>query len=234
VTLEPLRCAKCNAAVPLLGAKHFTCPYCNADVHVPHDYRALFAVHERELAARRELEQRFAAVARPPRRWVDRAAVLLLFIVPSLAPTVWVHFARDQPSIVGLFAGLIVPGVLPGAIVWMWSLAVHATIVRFQLALACDPPANKGEPPRCRGCGAPLHLESGAISAHCAYCGTDSLIDHAAAAARRIGSQLHSELRTLGQAIEALHVRKRLIVGGIAVVAVLAAALSLAVLHFIR
>jgi len=79
-----------------------------------------------------------------------------------------------------------------------------------------------------------LRARRRAISAHCAYCGTDSLIDHASDVARRIGSRLRDELRTLGQAIEALRVRKRLLVGGIVVVAALLGALVLAVLHFIR
>jgi LSD1 subclass zinc finger protein len=234
VTLEPLCCAHCNAAVPLLDAKQFTCPYCKAAVHVPAEYRELFAVHERELATRHQLEQRFVAVATPPRRRVDVAAVLLVLLLPAVAAIAWVSLARYQPSIVGLFIFAIVPAVLPGAVLWTWSAAVHATIVRFQLALACDPPAHDGAPPSCRTCGAPLHLEAGAISAHCAYCGTDSLIDHAAAAVRRLATRLRSELRTLDQAIEALRVRKRLVVAGIAVVAAMLGGLVLAVLHFIR
>lgn len=230
MTLEPLRCTHCNAAVPLLDATRFSCPYCKAAVTVPAAYRELFVVHERELAVRHQLEQRFVAVTTPPRRSVDRAAVLLVLLLPALAAIAWVSLARYQPSIVGLFAGAIVPALVPGAVLSTWSAAVHATIVRFQLALACDPPANEGEPPRCRGCGAPLHLERDAISAHCAYCGTDSLIDHVPG----LASRLRSELRTLDEAIVALRVRKRLLIAGIVVAAVMLAGLVLAVLHFIR
>lgn len=221
MSLEPLRCAACGAAVPLLHGVAFACPYCRAHVHVPSEYRVLFDAHAREQAAHAELERQFAVVARPPPRWLDRLAVALVLLGPAVVAVTAVKLASHPLTIVPLFAYAIVPALVPGTGLWVWSATVHATIVRFQLALAADPPPASGGPPCCRQCGAPLQLAPGAIAAHCAYCGTDSLIDHVAAAARRLQSALRAELRTLGQAAKALRVRRRLLVGGVAVAMVL-------------
>ena len=234
MSLEPLECPRCGAPVPLLDAERFACPYCRAHVDVPAAYRELFAVHARELAARHELEQRYIAVATPPPRRVDLAAAVLVLLAPAAAASGCVAIAGHPISIVSLFVLAIVPALLPGTALWVWSAAVHATIVRFQLALACDPPAREGGPARCRHCGAPLELAAGAISAHCAYCGTDSLIDHAAEAARRLGTKLRGELRTLADAIAALRVRRRLLVGGVAVATLLLGGLVVALLAALR
>ena len=215
MSLEPIRCTACGAALPLLHGAAFACPFCGAHVAVPAAYRDLFAVHAREEAAHHELEQRYAAVARPPPRWLDHLAVLLVLCGPAIAGASCVRLSADAMTIVPLFAYAIVPALVPGTGLWIWSAAVHATIVRFQLALAADPPATSGGPPRCRQCGAPLALAAGAIAAHCAYCGTDSLTDHVASATARIESTLRGELRTLADAAAALRVRRRLLVAGV-------------------
>lgn len=221
MSLEPLRCTHCGAAVPLLHGASFSCPYCAAKVVVPAAYRELFAAEAQEASARRELEQRFAAVATAPRRRVDAIAAVLVLLLPAAAVATWIGLAVEPPGLPRLFALAIVPALLPGTAISVWSASVHATIVRFQLALSCEPPERAGGPSRCRQCGAPLALEPGAISAHCAYCGTDSLTDHVAAAARRLQTALRAELRTLGDAIVALRVRRRLLVAGAAIAVLL-------------
>ncbi len=230
MTLDPLRCTHCGAAVPLLRGEPFACPYCRGRVHVPPPYHALFVAHAQEAEARHALEQRYTRVARPPRRRLDQAAVGLVLVAPPVLAALWVVVARVPPSAVGVFAGAIVPALLPGLALGIWSAAVHATLVRFELALAALPPEDDGGPPRCRICGAPLALAAGAISARCAYCGSDSLIGHVAEATRVLANKLRDELRTLGHAIAALRIRRRLLVGGAAAAAVLLAALVLVVL----
>jgi predicted RNA-binding Zn-ribbon protein involved in translation (DUF1610 family) len=231
VTLEPLCCEKCDAPVPLSDATRFACPYCKATVHVPAPYRELFEAHAKELATRHELEQRYAAAAKPPSRRIDRCAILLVLLAPAIAAATWVMLAHTT-SALGAFVFGIVPALVPGTMLSVWSASVHATIVRFERALGADPPDRAGGVPRCRECGAPLAPQPGAISAHCAYCGTDSLIgaETAVAMTHRLETALRKELRTLADAILALRLRRRLVVGGAAAAVGLLAALVLVIL----
>ncbi len=183
MTLEPLICPQCGAPVPLVHATSFPCPYCTATVAVPARYRTLFDANARAAGARREIEARYHNVVQAPPLSVDILAACLVLVLPAVVAVGYVWFG-NPPSLEAVFTMAIIPALLPGAGVWVWSAAVHATIVRFELALACQPPDRDGGPGRCRKCGAPLEVETGAISARCAYCGTDSLLANVAPFAR--------------------------------------------------
>jgi DNA-directed RNA polymerase subunit RPC12/RpoP len=224
MTAAPLRCAKCHAPVPLASSHAFSCPFCGARVTVPADYRQLFELHAQEAETRKTLEHDYASAARPPSRRIDIVAALLVLVAPSLAAGIWVARSEHALRIASVFAGVIVPALLPGVALWIWSASVHATIVRFQLALACDLGADAH--PLCRVCGAPLATPAGAIFARCAYCGSDSLIADVTRATRSLRTRLREDLRTLAEAIIALRIRRRLLVAGIAVAAAGLAALA--------
>lgn len=221
VELEPLRCGSCGAAVPLRAGDHVTCPYCRATVPVPGRYRRILAERAREEGVRRELEERFGAAARPPHRWFDVTAVAMVVVLPVVVAVVWMALARHAVDTVTLFSYGVVPAMLPGAGLWLWSAAVHATIVRFNQALAMGPPEREGGPGVCRECGAPLAVTPDAISVHCLYCDTDNLVVDVSAAKKRLDSKLGRELRTLDQAAKALRLRRRLLVAGAAVAVML-------------
>ncbi|MEO6775286.1 MAG: hypothetical protein ABI467_20145 [Kofleriaceae bacterium] len=206
--------------MPLLDGSTFACPYCRTNVKVPAEYRALFETHRAEAVTHRELELRYARVATPPARWVDALAAVLVLFGPALAALL-VH----RPTAIERFSEVIVPAMLPGTALWLWSATVHATIVRFRFALASLPPEGSG-PPRCRQCGAPLVVVPDAIAARCAYCGTDSLIESVTTALRVFTKRLGDELRTLASAVLALRARKRLLVAGAVIAVVLLGALG--------
>src|SRR5262249_16436921 len=105
------------------------------------------------------------------------------------------------------------PGLLPGALVWLWAAAVGATVVDLQHALAAAPPAKPGAPPACRECGAPLVVETGAIASTCAYCGTDSLVADVGRAEADAGRKAAE--RTLAEAAGALARRRRMLALGL-------------------
>lgn len=226
VAVEPLLCHACGSPVPLRAGHHVTCPACRASVAIPARYQALWAERGLADAARHELETRYASAARVPARWVDRLAVALVLALPALAVVAWMSVAARSPDSVTLFTEAIVPAMLPGTALWLWSGAVHATIVRFQLALAARAPADDGGPSRCRHCFAPLDVPADAVLVRCAYCGTDHLRSDVTAATRRAELAVGAELRTLDQATVALRRRRRLIVAG-SLVAVAVFALAL-------
>lgn len=221
VAIEPLRCHGCGAAVPLRSSDHVSCPSCNAKVAVPARYRELLDERAREEQVRKALETRYAAAARPPARWISRLAVALELGLPAAVGAIWMGLAARAVDSVELFTAGLVPALIPGSALWLWSAAVHATIVRFELALGMRPPNRAGGPSRCRECGAPLDVPAAAMSVRCPYCATDNLVVDVTPLTRQVELALGKELRTLGEAAAALRLRGRLLAAG----AVLACAL---------
>lgn len=82
---EPLRCQKCGAPVPLLGATSFECPHCRATVKVSKSYQELFETNRLEADARRELQTHYAHVSRVPSRRFDTLALALVILGPAIA-----------------------------------------------------------------------------------------------------------------------------------------------------
>ena len=224
MTAEPIRCKKCGAPLPLLASRSFNCPHCKAHVAVPDRCKELYEKNVAEASTRREAEERYAYVARVPSRRFDIAAIALVLLAPAVVAAMWMQRAAHPPGALDLFTLAIVPALFPGTALWMWSAAIHATVVRFQLALAARRPKDKSSAPCCRNCGAPLHVADAAIFSRCAYCGTDSLVTTLADAVGALDEALRREIKTIGEATTALLYRRRIVVGGTAIVlAVLAA-----------
>lgn len=224
--LEPLRCKQCGGTVPLRAASEVPCPFCGNRVPIPDKYHQFLVDDE----TRVETEKRFRDVTRVPRARVDYAAAALVLLLPALAAAIPMLLTHHPISAFTIFAAAVVPSLLPGTGLWIWSSSIHATVARFQLALTCKPPELKGGPARCRECDGPLYVAPGALSATCGYCGADNLVANIAGAARRLHTALREQLRTLADAVAALRTRRRLIIAGVVVAAVLLAALDLAVL----
>ena len=218
MTSEPILCTRCGASVPLLAPTSFDCPYCGASVPVSAQYKPLFETNVLEAKTHRELERTFSRVARVPSRTFDLLAIGLVLVAPAMVAAAWMKSAAHPPSAIDLFTLAIIPGLLPGTALWMWSAAIHATVVRFQLALAARAPKDTKSPPCCRKCGAPLAVTSDAIFARCAYCGTDSLVTQLADALTALDRALRDELKTMAETVKALLYRRRLVTGGVAIV----------------
>jgi hypothetical protein len=197
-------------------------------VSVPATYKALFNANVLETKTRHEVEQRYARVSRVPSKLFDAGAIALVLLGPALVAGAWMRIAEHPPSAIDLFTRTIIPALLPGTALWMWSAAIHATIVRFHTALAARAPKDTSSPPCCRSCGAPLEVAKDAIFARCAYCGTDSLVTQLADALAVLDEALRRELKTMAEAVTALLYRRRLVLGGVAItVTVLAALIAL-------
>jgi predicted RNA-binding Zn-ribbon protein involved in translation (DUF1610 family) len=218
MTAEPIRCKSCGAAVPLLAPTSFDCPHCGAHVPVSADYKAVFESNVLEAKAHRELEREFSRVARVPSRSFDFFAIALVMLAPAIIAAAWMNGAAHPPSAIDLFTRAIIPALLPGTALWMWSAAIHATVVRFRFALAARAPKDKKAPPCCRNCGAPLAVTDKAIFARCAYCGSDSLVAQLSDALTALDQALRDELKTMAEAVQALVYRRRIVIGGIAIV----------------
>ncbi len=226
-TLEPLRCHACDGCVPLVDAPTAHCPFCQATVEIPAAYRELHA-HQLEAAAlRREAEPLFERLSSPPARWLDVLPLVLVTILPAIASSL-VVLHDHHLAIVTIFIVVVVPALIPGTALWVWTVSIHATVTNFQLALASAPPERPGGPACCRECGAPLTVEPGALSATCHYCGADSLVSNLHAPTDDDRKVLHADLHTLADANRVLLLRRRLLVIGAVLAALVLAGLALA------
>jgi DNA-directed RNA polymerase subunit RPC12/RpoP len=92
VSVKPLPCPKCGSAIPLGEGETAKCPYCQATVAVPDEYRALRATHQQDQATRHDAAAAFAQLGAPPgllmRAWAQSAGVaggLLGVLVAGIA-----------------------------------------------------------------------------------------------------------------------------------------------------
>lgn len=98
---------------------------------------------------------------------------------------------------------------MPGALVWLWAEAVHGTVLRLRGDLRAQ--GSPGGVLACRRCGGTLVVESGALSASCRYCGTDSLVTDLPPIAASVAAR-DAALTTLDDATRALR-RRRVEIG---------------------
>ena len=212
--LQPLRCGSCGAPVPLAEAEHVHCPHCGSEVALPPGYLEAMRLHRETAAARRAAEPVWQALARPRSGGLSALAMLLVVFLPPLA-TLLANLVPYPPlSKMAIMAFVTLPAVLPGAGLYIWTLAVDATAVGLRNQLSAKPPPRGGGSPTCRNCGAPLEVEADAVAASCAYCGTDSLVVGIGEA--ELAGGLRAAVRTLGEAVRRLRVRRVLLGLGIA------------------
>jgi hypothetical protein len=182
--IEQLKCASCNASLPLADAPSVLCWYCGAVRSVPAELRrALSVARERTQATERATVQwRRLEAIRVPRA---------LYVACSVAP--FVLFVAGVGA--SLTVAALVPArraMVPQALAWaMWLPLIPVSYVAGKIGLrnllasgvdwisatfASLPSAVEGGPPGCRLCGAPLTVEPDDVFVRCAYCDTESLV----------------------------------------------------------
>jgi DNA-directed RNA polymerase subunit RPC12/RpoP len=204
VVARPLLCPSCKAPVPLGDGERTTCPYCGTSVAIPADYVELRDAARRDSADRAEASRLYARLGRPPgpalRLWGALARATQGFawtvfeygwiLALILLPVVPFVLARHAASWIGVdlmdrFGGpafaLIVLAVFVLLIVVPAALSRNATDkasvrLALQQMLAARAPEQPGGVTRCRRCGAPLTVSSGALGARCDYCRADNLV----------------------------------------------------------
>ena len=213
MSLKPIHCEDCGGAVPLVAEALVECPYCASTVAIPSDYLKAAAARAGESAARKATEPLWEKLSRPVPKWLGTVGILaVVFLPPAL--TLLAHLLTFPPwSTLEILAKVAIPGLVPGATLWLWAAAAGATTLAFQQGMAAAPAkAGKG-PPCCRQCGAPLCVEADALSASCAYCGTDSVVQ--SLPVKTMQTRWKKALRTLEQATVALKRRRVLLALGI-------------------
>ena len=182
--IEQLKCASCNASLPLADAPTVKCWYCGAARTVPDELR-------RALRVARARTRATALAASLWRKLESVRVPRALYVASSVTP-----LALFAAGIVcGLAVALIAPSrraLVPRLLAWaVWlplvpvTYAACAVGLRNLLASGVDwiaatyaavPPASEGGPPGCRLCGAPLTVEPEDVFVRCAYCDTESLV----------------------------------------------------------
>lgn len=182
------------------------------------------------VAARRAAEPRLRRLGWGSGTLTRLLTAAALLGAPPLGVLLGEGLLRLDTSVV--FAGLVLPALAPGVALWAFTATARQLGAEFTAALAAAPPSSAGRPPGCRSCGAPLALESSgaglpALSATCAYCGTDSLVN--TVPLRAVRSQRYAATAALGEAIRGLRRRRVLlalgILGGASVVGLISLAL---------
>jgi hypothetical protein len=207
------------------------CRHCGRSIEIPEAWRVAAEAHAAVARLRREVEPRWRQLTVGVGKPVVAAALALSSVLPPLCTWLVQSRLSPPPTPVENLGFVAVPALLPGALLWLWASAVDAAVLRVRR----DVGARKSGPAgalACRGCGAPLAPEAGALATTCLYCGTDSVVRDLPATTR---ARDHA-VRTLAEAARVLQ-RRRLDLGlgvallglGVAaIVAATAAALSLA------
>ncbi len=211
-SLHPLRCGACGASIPLADADAARCLHCGHLERIPPQHRSAYLLARGasdELARATEAWRRFTA------RLVPRPVVTLTSILPVAAVLVG-HALGLLQNLGALDTGLSgrrlvgLLGWLPALVflgVWIFTFwyGDHGERMR---ALAPALAARRGRTPECRGCGAPLPLEPGAVFVRCAYCRTDSLVDLDAMDRRALSTATEQAAASAREAIEAAAFRQ--------------------------
>lgn len=226
----PLCCPACGGAVPLGDGDELECPYCQARVPVPADYRALRDAEREHSADRAHAAALYEKLGHAPgpllQRWVRmslpmyegaarvlRLGWLAVFVVLVSVAIVghWVapYIGVDFVDLVGgkrLYGGIaLVFAVLVVMPVALASYLDHFVRSRgsLQRSLAAAMPEQPGGPSLCRNCGAPLHVAAGALGVRCVYCGSDNLVALPHDWVEQIGRFEHKAHQTVIEAVEA-------------------------------
>jgi len=199
MALDPLLCPGCSAPVPLVAGTSGTCPNCKASYPIPDTYQAL----RDEANANAKKPEGLAlakALGTPPPLLIRAFAVFssTWFVMLGLGFWIAAGFAvsmRAMPWIGRHFfhvntydvlsagrtmqLGFFLPFATLVIGFTLTSWARKRGIVRggLQSALAAAPPVRPGGPKNCHRCSAPLAPQPGALTARCAYCQADNLVE---------------------------------------------------------
>jgi hypothetical protein len=215
--IEQLKCASCNASLPLADAPTVKCWYCGAARSVPDELRR----------ALRLARERTRATALAASLWRSLESVRVsraLYVASSVAP-----LALFAAGIVcGLAVVLLAPSrrvMVPRLLAWaVWLPLIPVMYVACEVGLrnllasgvdwiaatyASVPSATEGGPPGCRLCGAPLTVEPEDVFVRCAYCDTESLVGVSAERVKAIAAAGARAEGSASRAAELLLRRRR-------------------------
>lgn len=198
ISLQVLCCQACGAPVPLAEGDELTCPYCQATVAIPPEYRALRDVERDAAAKRTKAQSLFKSLGHPPglflRLWAGVSVGLgYLFLLPfvfvfagiavskgtdAISKTVQANLADtlSNAQYFTLIAGLMFTTLGLPIVLGVYGRRRTNSRRRVQAALAAMPPKREGAPLACRKCAAPLPVQAGALGETCYYCGADNLV----------------------------------------------------------
>jgi predicted RNA-binding Zn-ribbon protein involved in translation (DUF1610 family) len=203
--LKPLKCGNCGGSPPLVAATSTPCPFCSVTVAIPDEYARAAQARASSDEARMKAEPIWRLLSGGIPKVFIYVGAILMVILPPVATGLG-HLLPETPlasaQILAIFA---LPAILPGGLVFTLAGALRTIGRPYKIALGARPPEKEGFPPGCRTCGAGLKVTSHALSASCAYCGTDSIVE--GISAKRERAALSGSLRSLGDAVRALRRR---------------------------
>jgi hypothetical protein len=92
--LKPLACAKCGGPVPLGEADRVPCPYCDAEVEIPAEHRALRRAAKKRADAEAALGEIYARVGKPPglvlRAWGSAVGGAVIALGKAATVFLWI------------------------------------------------------------------------------------------------------------------------------------------------
>ncbi len=221
MSLAPIFCHGCGGPLPLaIPQLHVSCPYCSTVNDLPPAYVVVAEMRKKESAARVAAEPLWRKIGETPPVWAEALGVLAVIFLPPLLTFIGTLLGRSTFDVATLTALFTVPAIVPGTGLWLWAAAVRATTSGLRAQLAAIPIGKKEggsdeggqekETLGCRSCGAALHVDEGALSATCGYCGTDSLLQ--AIPQKRVKEKMRRALRGLDEAVTLLR-RRRVMLG---------------------
>ena len=172
--LEPLRCPKCTAPVPLL-ARSFACPHCSAPIEPPADYVKaldLRVARDAMLGRAERVWRRSRFTSARPTTALMRVAVLAwaAAVIAACVSAIQLEWTGA-----GFFVFLAVLLTFVQVLVFFALVSVFAD-GRTEL-----PPVPRGEELRCdaaegvcAGCAGPFMFAKDRFGATCAYCGAEN------------------------------------------------------------
>jgi DNA-directed RNA polymerase subunit RPC12/RpoP len=200
VTVEPVRCPGCGAAVAIADREEVSCPFCAAKVLVPAEHRAALRAANDADSARTTAQQLYAELGRRPGRILracafffgTRVRIGLSFLLVSsvillaeaallFAVSILLRNNLVETQSGGPWIDLATMPLWTSLLLLVTVLAVHGRRVALdrqalQIALSAGPPARPGGPASCRECGGPLTIGPNDLGVRCLYCRTDNLV----------------------------------------------------------
>ncbi len=210
--MKPLSCTSCGGPVPLSTTEESACPWCEAPIPLDEAYATQREQLVEQARFRREAEPQWRQLSAEPPEGVANLSLAALLLAPSIVGMIGASTQLAATKIIG-FA--ILPATLPGAAGWLWAEAIELTVRSARRSTAAR--RIRDDRPGCRGCGAPLEVEPGALAASCGYCGTDSVILDAAEGEAAVTAAA-ADLRSVTAALKR---RRSLVIVGLASVALL-------------
>lgn len=183
VTVDVLACPGCGAPVVPADAASVACHRCGRDVALPGLLRTrLREASQRAGLAAANTRRLRRLLAQPSSAWASVIVTAFAGFPLLLWFFAWLGFSillwrgsLDGARMVGLVAPPVLLGIALPIFAGLYTCR-RRTVRLLTLDFAAAPPANTGDPPRCRVCGAPLACAPGALLAGCAYCGARNII----------------------------------------------------------